>query len=966
MSVKSKKPIKQQIQDVCPRLDSLFNFRVQCRWIRAASFTLLTFAVLTVQASDLDKIVNFDIDAQPLDSALIEFSEQSNVQLMVATELVAGLESPGIKGNFATADALIALIGANELTFQEAGENTIAVSQPNGDSQPAEGKTEPPVLPDAMDTVADNSDETAADTGKQSTFIADNRLDFTEEIVVTGVRGKPRSVADSPSPVDVISSVALEQTGRPGVFQAIQYLVPSFHLPSRAGGSTSTVIATGGLRGLNPDQTLILINGKRRHTTALINAVSSLYNGSVPADLDHIPVSAIDRVEVLRDGAAAQYGSDAIAGVINIILKDDTEGGAIRLTAGQNIDRDDGELKQVAGSVGFRLGDSGFAHFSMEAKDQNASNRALPIDPGVQLYYPLPNGLPDPREASINRLVTENYGVMPTESITLGYNLGWALANAVELYSFGTYSDRDTTLNWSFREPNDPNNIDSVYPDGFHPRLMIAETDFEVAFGARGAIGEWQWDVTSIFGQNKADRDASETINASLGPASPTEFYVGQLKSADWVNTLDLTRAYAAGEGEFQLSWGAQHHREYYEVSVGDPASYAAGNFVFPIGHPREGQMPAPAAQANHGITPDDASDLKRDSFAFYGELGWSPSDDLFLGIAARYEDYDDAAGDSLVGKLTGRYAISDRLALRATASSGFRAPPLAQQQYASTTSQFRDLDGDGALELLLIKQLPPESPAAIALGAVPLVPEESLNISAGFAWEPLDSLTVTVDAYRIELDDRISITSTLSGPEVTAILVANGLSDSLSGQYYTNAIDTTTTGVDIVASYAVDAGSAGSFAFNFGFNSNDTDIDYIAPNPPELAALGPQFVLFDRSRQGNLTYGFPEYKGVFGINWQWRKLSTNARIVQFGPYRTTDNNPANERNVDSEAIVDLDITYQFTDLLSVTMGAINLFNTYPTQIQPPSTVRGANHYDTRGGFSFTGGAYYARFELTF
>ena len=765
----------------------------------------------------------------------------------------------------------------------------------------------------------------------------------------------------------LLNSVAeLEQTGRSGVFQALEYLIPSFYLPTRAGGSTSTVIATGGLRGLNPDQALVLVNGKRRHTSSLINAVSALYNGSVPVDLDHIPVSAVQRIEVLRDGAAAQYGSDAIAGVINIILKEDNQGGSVRMSTSQNMDRGDGELTEISGNVGLDLGDNGFLNLSATGKNQRSSNRANPISPSVRLYYPLADGSPDPREATVDRLVTENYGVMPSELMTIGYNAGWTLSNDVEMYSFGTYGVRDTTLNWSFREPNDPNNVDSVYPEGFRPQLTIDEVDLEFALGARGNAGGWQWDLSTNYGSNTANRDARNTINASLGPSSPTEFYVGELSSADWVNSLDVTRAYDVAQGELQVSWGAHHHREFFKVSPGGLPSYQAGDFVFPAGHGRAGATPAPAAQANHGITPEDASDESRDSVALYGELGWSPTDEFFIGVAARYEDYEDAAGDTIVSKLTTRYELTDRFALRGGLSTGFRAPPLGQQQFASSTSQFRDLDGNGILDLLLIKQLPPESPAAIALGAVPLTPEESSNISAGFTFEPTDSLSITFDAYQIKLNDRISTTSTLTGPNVTAILVANGLSSSLSGQYYTNAIDTTTTGLDFIATYDADIGSAGSLALSLAYNTNETEIDRIADNPAELAALGPSYVLFDRRRQGRLTYAFPEDKTVLSANWSLNNLDVNARVVQFGQYRTANNNPAAEVVVDSRAIFDLDISYRFTDLITATIGANNLFNEYPPEIRSPSRVRGHGMYDSTGGYGFTGGSYYARLELLF
>lgn len=926
---------------------------------------LACFAKLA-SAADLNLAADFDIEPQPLDSALIEFSEQGNIQLMVATEVVDGLLSPGVSGRYSKKDALRLLIGANPLRFQAVGDHTIAVSRAGDAPQ------------DLQQVIRDDSGGLFAADDPQSSepdrplrrggsTLFDDFRNARDEIVVTGLRGKPRSIADSPAPIDIISSTALERSGRPGVLHALQFLVPSFHLPARAGGSTSTVIATGGLRGLNPDQTLVLVNGRRRHTTSLINAVGLLYNGSVPADLDHIPISAIERIEILRDGASAQYGSDAIAGVINIILKDGGSGGSIKVSGGQNFDRGDGEQREIAGNAGFGLGAEGFLNVSASLRDQAASNRAEPIAADFPLYYPLPDGSPDPREQTADRMVTRNFGVFPSTTRSLAVNAALPLSQrGMELYAFGTLSDRQSVLNWSYREPNSPNNIDAVYPDGFRPRLNIDESDVELALGARGETAGWAWDAASVYGRNHAERHARNTINASLGPASPTRFYVGKLESRDWVNSLDLTRSIDFGRGDLQVSWGAQHHREYYRIEPGDPPSYAAGNWVFPEGHPRAGEAPAPAAQANHGITPDDASDARRDSLALYGEFGWSPAPRAFLGLAARFEDFDDSVGSSLVGKFSFRYSFSDRFAMRLTTSSGFRAPPLAQQQYASTTSQFRDLDGDTVDDLLLIKQLPPESAAARALGAVPLTPEESLNLSAGLTFRPWDSLSVTVDAYRIDLDDRISITSTLSGPEISAILAASGLSPSLSGQYYTNAIDTRTSGIDIVASWAREFGRAGSLAFSLGYNANSTRIVRVAANPPELEALGPDFVLFDRIRRGHLTYGLPDSKTVLSINWLIDAFDTSVRVARFGEYRSVSNSKDAEFRIGAETVVDLDLSYGFEDRWFITAGANNLFNAYPDRIREPSERRGSGQYDTRGGFGFTGGSYFLRLDYLF
>lgn len=932
--------------------------------IRKAAL-LLALAAPHAVAGDLDRVIAFEIAAQPLDRALIAFSEQSNVQLMVATELVANLASPGVDGGYSATDALTRILGANPLGFEVVGEDTIVVVSAGIADDSSRGVTSTAAGADTASQAGGDRDARTRRSAVAPSLYDDYR-NTLDEIVVTGVRGRPRSVADSASPIDVFSSVAIEQGGRIGLFQSLQSLAPSFHLPTRAGGSTSTVIATAGLRGLNPDQTLVLVNGKRRHTTSLINAVALVYNGSVPADLDHIPMASVERIEVLRDGAAAQYGSDAIAGVVNVILKNDATGGSVKVLGGRNYDRGDGEQREVSGYFGLPLGRGGFVGVSASVRDQAASNRAVPIDAAYPLYYPLADGSPDPREQSADRLVTKNFGMFPMSSHSLALNASLPLTDRIELYGFGTLGQRSSILNWTFREPNDPNNIDAVYPDGFRPRLEIDENDHEVAIGARGRAGDWLWDLTSLFGGNTARRDASRTINSSLGPASPTEFYVGELASTDWITTLDLTRSFSLDAGELQASWGAQHHRERYEISPGDPASYAAGDWVFPDGHPRAGQQPAPGAQANHGITPADASDASRDSLAVYGELGWAPISRLYLSLAARYEVYDDTAGDALVGKLSARYSVSDRLAVRLTASSGFRAPPLAQQQYASTTSQFRDLDGDASTDLLLIKQLPPDSPAAVALGALPLKPEASVNLSVGATFKLLDGLSVTADAYRIDLDDRISITSTLDGPEVAAILAANGLSPALSGQYYSNAIDTTTEGIDLVATWARDIGAAGSLALNLGVNVNHTSIDRIAPNPPELDVLGPDFVLFDRLRLGNLTYGLPDYKAVLSANWLIGNLDTNLRVTRFGGYRSVSNNADAEVDIAAEDVIDIDVSYAFSERWFLTVGANNLLNAYPTRVRAPTERRGSGQYDTRGGFGFTGGFYFARLDFRF
>lgn len=790
------------------------------------------------------------------------------------------------------------------------------------------------------------------------------------EIVVTGSRGQQRTVIDSPTPIDVISGADLERTGKAGVFSALNTLVPSFNLPVRAGGATSTVIATGGLRGLNPDQVLILVNGKRRHKTSLINAVSTLYNGSVPSDLDMIPVSAIDHIEVLRDGAAAQYGSDAIAGVINIILKDATSGGSASASAGQNFDRSDGELYQADLNLGMKLGENGFANFSLNVKKQEMSNRALPLAACTRTatttcLYPLVNGQLDPRDtaaAGTDRIVTTSFGVMPSRSINTSLNAGYDL-DGVQLYAFGTYSQRRSDLWYSYRYPKDVNNVMGIYPNGYRPHVMIDEEDFEFVLGAKGVVAGWDWDFSTGYGRNRARQSSEGTVNPTLGVLSPTEFYIGTLKSSEFVTSLDLTRGYDVGGGNLQVSAGAQQRHERYQTFAGDAASYAVGpNIVAGM---------TPGAQSSAGFQPQDAAYMSRDNYAVYGDLAWDPSKDITLGAAVRFEHYDDGSGDTLIWKVNGRYAPTSWLALRAAANTGFRAPAVAQQIYTQTTNQFRTVNGVNNV-LLQIKTLGVNDPAAIALGAEPLKPETSFNMSAGIVLTPMRNFNLTIDVYQIDVDDRITVTSTLTGTVISQILIANNLDGNLSAQYYTNAIDTRTQGIDIVASYKHGFFDIADMQWNVGYNYNKTKIQHIIDNPPELSAIN--FELFDRSRRSNMTTNLPRTKLSISNFSSIGDFSLSTRLTRYGKFAVLQNGVTsggvttypNDRNYGAKWITDLELGWQVTPAVNVAVGANNIFNVYPDETGQISATLGQGAYPGTSPIGFTGGFYYARVGLNF
>lgn len=783
-------------------------------------------------------------------------------------------------------------------------------------------------------------------------------------IVVTGSRGLERTVTDSPTPIDVISGEDLVKTGKTGVLSALNQMIPSFNQPTRAGGGTAAIISTGGLRGLNPDQALILVNGKRRHKTSLINASSALYNGSTPVDLDLIPVYLIERIEVLRDGAAAKYGSDAIAGVINIILKDDMQGGSASFQAGQNMDRSDGETFEANASLALPLSANGFLNLAVQAKKQLASNRARPIASTVNLYN-LIGGARDPREATIDRLVTNNYGAFPQETLNSGINAQYDFGD-VKLYAFGTYSQRRSTLNGQFRPANNINSLPEIYPNGFYASLDIREEDSDAALGLTGTIGGWTWDLSSTYGKNRARLGVFDTLNASLGPTSPTTFHIATQESSEWVNSLDLTRGYDIGSGNLQVSAGVQHRRERFALLSGDPSSYAVGTYVIPAGQPNAGQRPAPGSQGGLSVSPDDVAVKTRNNLAAYLDVSYDPSERLSLGAAGRFEHFDDKSGNTFNVQGTGRYEITPWLAVRGSVGTGFRAPTLAQQSYASTINTFAVVSGVPTLRQT--KVVRPDSPIGLALGATPLKPEKSTSFSVGLVIEPASRLNFTVDAYQIDVRDRIAVTGVLTGAPIAAILTANGLPSNLSAQYYTNAIDTRTRGVDAVATYRATLGDIAKLRLNLGFNFNETKVTDVIPNPTQLSSLGANYVLFDRVARGNLTDLVPKTKVYLGSLLTIENFNLSTRLTRFGKYTIRQPAAAADQKFSANWIVDVEMSYDVSSSLSVALGANNLFNTYPDESGLFSTALGHQQYGANPAspFGFTGGYYYARVTVKY
>jgi iron complex outermembrane receptor protein len=782
-----------------------------------------------------------------------------------------------------------------------------------------------------------------------------------QEVVVTGSRGQPRTVTSSPTPIDVIGGDQLGRlAGSMPLRDVLSQLVPSFQAQQVGSSSFDSVARPAGLRGLSGVHVLVLVNGKRRHNSSLINLNSgNVSAGANPVDLDLIPASAIARIEVLRDGAAAQYGSDAIAGVINVILKSNTSGGAASVEAGQRYGLDgsgsDGETIQAAISHGFTLGEQGSLTLSLEGKRQKATIRGS--DATGAFYFPV-GGAPDPREATVNRRTYQG-GLPQIRSLYGSENSVLPVGN-VELYTTVTAGYREARVGQAGRRPNSTSDIIAIYPDGFTPYYTLSEFDFQATGGIRGTVAGWHIDLSSSYGRDYSRNGADNSLNASLGASSPTKFNTFSAAFDQWTNNLDLTRRYEVFGGRaLQVSAGAEYRYESYVTRALDTAAYVNGGYVYPAGTPLAGQPGAVGAQGAIVVNPEDQADIKRNNVAAYLDLALDVTDRLLVTAAGRYEDYDDSSGHVWSGKVSARYKLADWLSLRGAFSNGFRAPSLAQQGFAQTSTQF-NLVG-GVYQLIQSKIVQTGSPVATALGAQPLRPERSRNYSLGFALTPVPGLSITADAYQIDLDNRITLTGLLSSAGVRAILRANGFSGEQFVRFFTNAIDTRTRGVDVVGAYSRGLGGLGRVRATIGFNYNETDIRRIAPTPTQLSGLG--LTLFDRQTQGYFTVGTPKTKLILGLDWTLGKIDVNAKETRYGGFKLLNNDPSLDQSYGAKWITDLELSYQLTDRVRLTAGAYNLFDTYPDRNTVPNTI-GSSPYGANSPFGAYGGYYYGRISL--
>jgi iron complex outermembrane receptor protein len=711
------------------------------------------------------------------------------------------------------------------------------------------------------------------------------------EIIVTGTRASGQQVAEAAAPIQLISQDALTRVAQPNLNQALTQLVPSFQAQTQ-GTDMASFSLSARLRGLSPNHTLVMVNGKRRHGNSILQVINGAFGGSAAPSIDLIPPDAVQRIEVLQDGAAAQYGSDAIAGVINIILKSKTSGGEIRASAGQYYDGE-GTTYSLSGNFGMPVGDNGFLDVSLfhrrndvttvgdgqiAVKNLNGTT-VTNISSAFVPYYNALNAANG--TAGIN-------GGQPASQLTLGfYNAGYDFGD-FEFYSFGDVSYRHGDALQGYRVPTrvcrttagaaqttDPTNcFGDTESYGLVPHIEVKQNEFQLTNGFKGTVGGWDWDLAGSYSEDIAKVYTTHSVNASLyvnTGQSPTDFYDGMFKFTQFTGTLDLRKEFEVGLAEpLTFAMGGEIRKETYTIGAGDEMSrYVEGGQSFP------------------GYALSDAGTIKRTAKAIYGDIIVKPVDGLLIDLAGRYEHYSDF-GDTTIGKITTRYDFSDAIAVRATASTGFRAPSLQESGYSATNV--------GPTSATL--QLAPSSPGSASAGFGALKPEKSTNLSAGFVFRPVPRLIVTLDGYYIKIRDRIVSSGSINGQVFTSLTTAptqvvtpliNGLTPyqlvqnaitasgkqldpfvlqygTLSIQTFTNGVDTRTWGLELSARYPVDL-PFGTLDLSLGANYNKTKV--IANRLGTLLTVTAQQTIESAS---------PDFKLNFGALFKSGKFALNAR----------------------------------------------------------------------------------------
>ncbi|QOL26812.1 TonB-dependent receptor [Thalassotalea sp. LPB0316] len=822
-----------------------------------------------------------------------------------------------------------------------------------------------------------------------------------EKIVVVGSRAAPRSIADSAVPVDIVGGDELGRSGSSDMLDQLATSVPSFNVRAQPISDAATLIRPVNLRGLSSDSTLVLLNGKRRHRASVIAFQGGGVNdGAQGPDISVIPSAALKQVEVLRDGAAAQYGSDAIAGVMNFVLKDAADGGSLSVKAGQFYEGD-GDTVTIDGNIGLPLSDDGFANLSFQYKNADATSRSVQRPDAQNLIDNGNTFVNDPAQIWGNPEISDD--------ITIFGNFGLDLGNDKEAYMFGNYSERDVVGGFYYRNPHnrgnvysidggetllvgdiaqaggaartcavvnipknpdgsdgnvlesaeyqamlaDPNcfSMNQIFPGGYTPAFGGNIVDTALTMGTRGDIHsgflkDWRYDISGTVGRNASSFNLSNTLNPSLGLETPTDFDTGSYIQLEKMFNVDLVRGINvdALDEPINLAMGMEFREESFEIISGEEASWKAGPYAdqgFNIG-----------SHGFKGFGPEAQGLNDRRSVAAYIDTETYFTEDFMVGAALRFEDYS-TFGNTTDYKLTFQYSVSDDFSLRGSTSTGFRAPTVGQANVVNTATSL--VNG----ELIQSFLAPPTDPLSAFYGGKELTPEESKSYAFGGVYQSGDFF-LTVDYYNIEVTDRIAQSSQIDVlaedyDELRALGVKNP--ELISAvTYFANDFDTTTQGLDIVANYSMQLFD-GDTQFSFAYNWNETTVDKFNPETT------------DEGKVRRLEEGMPNHRGTLTMSQQWDSVQMFVRANYFGKYyavHADDTSDWGSETADSAITFDAELSYFINDDFSVAVGANNIFDQEAQELKDGTYgVLGAKYYES-GPFDYNGGYYYAKLTYSF
>ena len=933
---------------------------------------------------------SFSIPAQNANEALTELAKQANTTLLFPFDLAKKVKTNALEGTFTLNEALAQLLEGTELAVvtDESG----AVSIRSRSSLVAK--------------------ETQTQDTEKKTDEGGNGL---EKIAVVGTRNSPRSAVDSPVPLDVIGSETLNSQGNSDVLSMLSVMVPSLNVNDQPINDASSLVRPANLRGMSSDHTLLLLNGKRRHRSAVITFLGGgLSDGAQGPDISVIPAYALKQVEVLRDGAAAQYGSDAIAGVINFVLKDAREGGHVALKVG-GYSEGDGELFQVQLNKGFAIGENGFLNATAEYRQQNGTSRSVQRIDAQNLIDQGNVFIASPSQV---------WGALDVnEDIKLALNAGADISSKSQFYSFATAARREINGGFYFRNPQtregvfsrtDPNTgesrlivadldglesgiacpsitlssnsvlLDPTYqliadnttalgancfafnewfPGGFTPKFGGTITDASVAMGVKHELPNgWAMDASATLGYSDIEYTISNTVNPSLGPQTPTSFSPGGVSQVERTLNLDFNKLIQTiFDDPVSIAVGLEWRKETYFQKSGDEASYIAGPFALepPLGLNQGFSI---GSNGFPGYQPQSAGHWSRSNWAVYADLEFYVTEAWQFGVATRVEHFSDF-GSTFDGKLSTRYKLNDTFALRGSVNTGFKAPTVGQSNVINVTTAY----GVNGLEDQAT--LPPTDLISLQLGATPLTPEESVNFSLGLVMQASENFFATLDYFNIRLSDRISTTSAipLTDDDISA-LIAQGRPDAAkynAAKYFTNDFDTKTQGVDLVVNYNF-ALADWSNSLLLAFNWTDTQVERVTLYP---AQVGDEIRLLPNLTQARIRMledNLPAHRGSITLEQSKGNWAFTWRLNYYGEFYEDHLDASAGMDIYGNALTTFDaqVAWKVLPQTQVTLGAQNLFDSMPNEnpfqgevgaLYPPTSPSGIN-----------GAFYYAGIEYTF